>query len=255
MSRQQEYYFNEHDENQVQKKYKSNQRLKVKRRIKILFVLLVFILVGTYFISDYSRISKISIQGCQEVKQEDVLKTMTLKKGDIILFVNTNKIEEEIKKMPLVKKVNVQKSIFGEVLIEIEEAQKIAYCIIDKTTYIIDELGNVTTTSDKELIQSMQSSPRLSGFDDVDLLKKFAREYIDIPDIVKSQTSDIVYSPKKADQTRMKFIMDNGKILYLRIEQMVEQLSRFDYEANMTEFSDYCEFSFEGENIYMKKCK
>ena len=92
MSRQQEYYFNEHDENQVQKKYKSNQRLKVKRRIKILFVLLVFILVGTYFISDYSRISKISIQGCQEVKQEDVLKTMTLKKGDIILFVNTNKI-------------------------------------------------------------------------------------------------------------------------------------------------------------------
>lgn len=109
MSRQQEYYFNEHDENQVQKKYKSNQRLKVKRRIKILFVLLVFILVGTYFISDYSRISKISIQGCQEVKQEDVLKTMTLKKGDIILFVNTNKIEEEIKKMPLVKKVNVQK--------------------------------------------------------------------------------------------------------------------------------------------------
>ena len=124
MSRQQEYYFNEHDENQVQKKYKSNQRLKVKRRIKILFVLLVFILVGTYFISDYSRISKISIQGCQEVKQEDVLKTMTLKKGDIILFVNTNKIEEEIKKMPLVKKVNVQKSIFGEVLIEIEEAQK-----------------------------------------------------------------------------------------------------------------------------------
>ena len=49
--------------------------------------------------------------------------------------------------------------------------------------------------------------------------------------------------------------MDNGKILYLRIEQMVEQLSRFDYEANMTEFSDYCEFSFEGENIYMKKCK
>ena len=82
-----------------------------------------------------------------------------------------------------------------------------------------------------------------------------AKEYVKIPELIKSQTSDIIYSPIKADTSRLKFLMDNGKILYLRVESMVEQLSKFDYEAFMTAYSDRCEFSFEGNHVYMKKCK
>ena len=101
----------------------------------------------------------------------------------------------------------------------------------------------------------MQSTPQITKFKDLQLLKEFAKEYVDIPEIIKSQTSDIIYNPQKSDETRLKFIMDDGKILYLRIEDMVEQLNKFDYEANKEVYKDKCVFSFEGNYVYMKDCE
>lgn len=255
MSRQQDYYFNEHDENQVKKILKNKKHKKLKRRLKILLVLIVFVLVGAYFMSDYSKIQSIDVIGNVEVETKTVLDHISIDENSYALFVSAHQIEEEVKDIPFIKKANVSKSLLGHVTIEIEEADKIAYCVIGKTTYVIDELGNVSSTKNKELIQSLQSCPRLSGFKDVDFLKDFAKQYVKIPELVKSQTSDIVYAPLKLDESRLKFVMDNGKVLYLRVEDMVNQLSRFDYEAFMTEYHDRCEFSFEGENVYMKKCK
>lgn len=255
MSHQSEYYYNEHDENQVHKLWKSKKKRKLKRRFKILMILVIFVLVGAYFVSDYSKIQSITIVGTHDVKKEDVLKTITINENSFHLFVNTKKVAQEVKDMPLIKKANVSKDLLGHVKIEIEEAEKIAYCVIDKKTYIIDELGDVLETDDQQMIASLHACPQLTQFKDVKFLKTFAKEYVKIPELVKNQTSDIVYSPLDSDPTRLKFIMDNGKLLYLRVEDMVKQLELFDYEAFMTAYSQYCEFSFEGKNVYMKKCR
>lgn len=251
-----QYYFNEHDENQTQLLRKKRKKKKLKRKMKIVFVLFVLLLIVGYFVSDFSRIQTIEIEGQQEISKEEILETISVHKGDIIFLVNTGHIEDEVAKMPFIKKVKVTKSVLGHVYIEIEEAQKVAYCVIDKTTYVIDELGNVSETTDKNLIASLQATPRITNFKDLDLLKEFAKEYVKIPEIVKSQTSDILYDPQKADETRLKFLMDDGKILYLRIEDMADQLNnRYDYEANKEVYKDKCEFSFEGNHVYMKDCK
>lgn len=254
MSQENGYYYNEHDENQVKKILKAKKKKKLRRRVKILFVLIVFIFICAYFVSDYSKVQSIQITGNEDIESEDILKYISVNKESIHLFVNTKKLSNEIKEMPLIKKVNVTKDFFGHIKIEIEEADKIAYCVIDNKTYIIDELGDVVETEDKEVIKSLHACPQLSGFEDLEFLKKFAKEYIQIPELIKNQTSDIIYSPLKSDDTRLKFIMVNGKVFYLRVEDMADQLNRFDYEAFMTVYSDRCEFSFEGEHIYMKEC-
>ncbi len=255
MSHQQEYYYNEHDENQVKKILKTKKKKKLKRRIKILLFLIVFVCIGSYFLSDYSKVKSMTVTGCQEVKEEDILNHISVDKNSFYLFVNTSRLEDEIKEVPLVKKAQVSKDLLGHIKIEIVEADKVAYCIIDKKTYVIDELGNVVETNDQKIIQSLQATPRLSEFKDLKFLKTFAKEYVKLPELIKSQTSDIVYSPQVADETRMKFLMDDGKTLYLRVEDMVEQLNKFDYEANKTVFKDQCVFKFEGKNVYMEKCK
>lgn len=255
MSHQQEYYYNEHDENQAIKILKTKKKKKLKRRFKVLLYLMVFVCIGAYFVSDYSKVKSIVVTGNHEVKTADILKKISVNKSSYYLFVNTGKIEDEVKTVPLIKKAYVSKDWLGHVKIEVEEAQKVAYCIIDKTTYVIDELGNVSLTADQSIIASLQATPQLTGFKDLKFLKQFAKEYVKIPELIKSQTSYIIYSPIKADTSRLKFLMDNGKILYLRVESMVEQLSKFDYEAFMTAYSDRCEFSFEGNHVYMKKCK
>ena len=251
-----QYYFNEHDENQTQLLRKKKKKKKIKRKIKIVIVLFLLLLLTGYFVSDYSRVQAIMIEGQQEVSKEDIMDAISVHKGDILLFVNTGQVEDEILQLPFVKKVKVTKSLAGSVHIEIEEAQKVAYCVIGKKTYIIDELGHVSETKDKDLIASLQSTPRITQFKDLKLLKQFAKEYVKIPEIVKSQTSDILYDPQEADETRLKFIMDDGKILYLRIEDMADQLNnRYDYVANKEAFKNKCVFSFEGNYVYMKDCE
>ncbi len=252
---QKQYYYNEHDENQVEKLRKDKRKRKLKRKIKILLVLLIFVMIGAYFVSDVSRVRQIVVTGQQELSQEDILNGISVHKGDVTLLVNTSQVEKEVGAMAFVKKVKVTKSLVGTVRIEIEEAQKVAYSVIDQKTYVIDELGNVSETDDKDLIASLQSTPQITKFTDLDLLKQFAKEYVNIPEIVKSQTSDIIYDPKKADETRLKFIMDDGKILYLRIEDMVNQLNIYNYEANKEVYKNKCIFSFEGNNVYMKDCE
>lgn len=256
MSRsQKEYYYNEHDENQVKKLLKTKKKKKLKKRIKVLLILLVLIIIGMYFFSDLSKIQSIQVIGNDEVKTQDIIDHISIDKNSFYLFVDKKKVVEEVKELGMIKKANVSIDLLGNVTIEIEEAEKVAYCEIGKKIYLIDELGHVVETHDKKVIESLQSCPRLSGFKDLKFLKTFAKEYVQIPELIKSQTSDIVFSPKDSDETRLEFVMDNGKTLYLRVEDMVEQLKKFDYEAFMTAYSDRCVFSFEGKHIYMKKCK
>lgn len=254
MANHDDYYYNEHDENQVNKILKTKKKKKLKRRFKVIFVLLILILIGLFFMSDYSKIKSIQVFGNEEVKTEDVLKNISIDKQSIFLFVNPSRVEEEVKQVNLIKKVNVSRDFFGHVKIEVEEADKVAYSVINNMTYVIDEMGNVTETKDKKIIQSLQACPKITQFKDLKLLKEFAVQYIKIPELIKNQTSDIVYDPKKMDETRLKFIMDNGKILYLRIEDMASQLKSFDYEANIAH-DDMCIFKFEGVNIYKEACK
>lgn len=81
MSHQQEYYYNEHDENQVKKILKTKKKKKLKRRIKILLFLIVFVCIGSYFLSDYSKVKSMTVTGCQEVKEEDILNHISVDKN------------------------------------------------------------------------------------------------------------------------------------------------------------------------------
>ena len=126
MAHHDEYYYNEHDESQVEKILKTKKKKKIKRRVKILLFLMIFIMIGAYFMSDYSRVQSITIVGNDEVKSEDILEKISVSKKSIYLLVNTGKIEDEVKSIPLVKKTSVTKDLFGHIRIEIEEADRVA---------------------------------------------------------------------------------------------------------------------------------
>lgn len=78
MSHQQEYYYNEHDENQAIKILKTKKKKKLKRRFKVLLYLMVFVCIGAYFVSDYSKVKSIVVTGNHEVKTADILKKYRL---------------------------------------------------------------------------------------------------------------------------------------------------------------------------------
>ena len=252
---QESYYYNEHDENQVNKILKTKKRKKLKRRLKVFLYIIIIGLICAFFVSDYSKVKSIQVEGNKDIASKDILNHITIDEDTYFFFVNKKAVASQVKEMGMIKKAVVSVDLIGNVKIYIEEADKVAYSEMAGVTYVIDELGGVSITEDQKVIQELHSCPKISKFTELELLETFAKEYVKIPDLIKTQTSDILHEPKDNDPTRLKFIMDNGKILYLRIEDMAEQLNRIDFEAFMTGFSDRCTFSFEGDYIYTEGCE
>ena len=243
-----------YQENQVNKLVNTRRKKKLKKRFKFLiFLAIVGVIVG-YFISDLSKVHSIKVTGNEVISSDTIKEASTLDSSTIYLLINRSKVIESIESLPFISDAKISYGILGNVTIKVEETDKTAYCEIDDVTYVIDEYGKVASTDDEEIKTKLKSCVKLSEFEDVEFLEEFAKEYAEIPDIIKDNTSDVIYAPKDADETRVRFILNSGKELILRVEDMVEELEAFPYEAYMSEYDNICTFDFYGSNIYMTPC-
>ena len=46
------------------------------------------------------------------------------------------------------------------------------------------------------------------------------KAYVKLPSVVQNQISSIVFEPDEKDQTKCKLELDDGKVFYVRIEDM-----------------------------------
>lgn len=247
-------YYNEFDEDQVNKLYKKRKKKKLKRRFKLLIVFLILLVVIGYFVTDLSKVKNIKVTGNSNVKDSKIIEASELNNSSFYLLINKSKVAKKIEEISLIKDASISYDLLGNVTIKVEESKQVAYCVINKKTYILDELGDVVQTKDSKVKEKLKSTPRLSKFKSLKFLKEFAKEYAKVPSIIKSQTSDIIYAPKKSDTNRVRFILNNGKELIVRLDDMAEELSKFPIEAYMSKYDNKCTFDFYGDNIYMKDC-
>ena len=91
---QRDYYYNEHDENQVKKILKTKKKKKLKKRIKLLFILIILIIIGAYFLSDYSKVQSIKVVGNDELKEKTIIDSISINKETIYLFINKSDIAQ-----------------------------------------------------------------------------------------------------------------------------------------------------------------
>lgn len=245
-----QYVYNEHDQNQVKEILKKRKmKRRKKRRRRLLLVVVVLFIMG-FFISDFSKIQSIVITGNQRVTQDEILEQIPVKvHSSISLFVSTKAVEEAMEKIPSIKQATVSKDLLGNVEILMEETKPVAYQVVDTKIWLLDEKGNMTIDEAQEVLEYVQMCPKLIGFDE-NRAREFAKEYHKIPLQVQNQISDIRYSPQPFDETRNEFLMDDGKILYLRTEDMAKQLASDRYETVLRDFPDAKYYSFEGKNCY-----
>ena len=168
-------------------------------------------------------------------------------------FIDDKKIISNIKKLPFVKNVDVSKNLLREDFkFKVVENDPIGQCTINNVLYLIDEKGKIAIDDQGRLISYVQRCPKINNFDEK-VLKEFAKEYAKIPHSVINQISSINYAPQNADTTRMEFIMDDGKILYLRYDQMANQLKGNYYALLMEKYPDDKYYDFLGKYVYRSK--
>lgn len=246
--------YHEYDENPVRKTLKQRKKKKLKRKVKILLVLCLLIILAFYLISDYSKVKSIHISGNSLTEKEEILEHITISQSSYYMFMNTNKIEKQIKLLPAIKEATVQCDWVGNIKIEVQEAQPIAYAKINKDIYEINNIGNIIKTTDQDRISLLKSLPYVSEFKEEKLLKQFAEGFKDVPTLMQNEISDIILSPQRGDETRLKCLLKGDKILYIRIEDLSTRLDDeiFNYEAYKTKYKDKYSFSIEGIHLYLE---
>lgn len=246
--------YHEYDENPVRKTLKQRKKKKLKRKVKILLVLCLSIILAFYLISDYSKVKSIHISGNSLTEKEEILEHITISQSSYYMFMNTHKIEKQIKLLPAIKEATVQCDWVGNIKIEVQEAQPIAYAKINKDIYEINNIGNIIKTTDQDRISLLKSLPYVSEFKEEKLLKQFAEGFKDVPTLMQNEISDIILSPQRGDETRLKCLLKGDKILYIRIEDLSTRLDDeiFNYEAYKTKYKDKYSFSIEGIHLYLE---
>lgn len=246
--------YHEYDENPVRKTLKQRKKKKLKRKVKILLVLCLLIILAFYLISDYSKVKSIHISGNSLTEKEEILEHITISQSSYYMFMNTHKIEKQIKLLPAIKEATVQCDWVGNIKIEVQEAQPIAYAKINKDIYEINNIGNIIKTTDQDRISLLKSLPYVSEFKEEKLLKQFAEGFKDVPKLMQNEISDIILSPQRGDETRLKCLLKGDKILYIRIEDLSTRLDDeiFNYEAYKTKYKDKYSFSIEGIHLYLE---
>lgn len=251
------YTYNEYDENPVYRTYKQRKKKKLKKRVKIMGIVLILIMIISYLLSPYSKVKSIHVIGHHKVSEEEILEHISVKQSSYYFLVNRDKVEEEVKTLSDVKKASVKMSWIGDITIEIEEAIPIAYAQIGNLFYEINDIGGVLQVKNQEELQLLKGLPFVQNFKNIDLLKEFAKGFYQVPSLMQNEISEIILEPQKADPYRLKCIMKENKIIYVRIEDIATKLNseQFNYEAYKTADKDVCSFSIEGRNIYMSPCQ
>lgn len=230
---------------------KKKKRLKLKKKAKIFLFCLAFVLIALYFISDLSRIRTISVEGNQTLSTQYIQKNLDAYKKDVIVFLNTNKVEKNVLKMPLIKNAKVSKNILGHLSVQVSECDILAYGQIKNKTYVIDAKGHVFLNTPDMGLGDIKKYVKISRFQSYDQLKKFAKEYAKIPENIHSSVSDIILSNSKTEPFRVRMIMDNGKVLVVRVSEMADVFDRFDYQANNVVQKDVQTYVFMNGKLYM----
>ncbi len=201
-------------------KTKRIKRKKIKvKNVLIFLIIIVIISIISFFIYEKiidTNIKNIYINGNNNIKDIEIIRTAGIEKYPKISKISTNKITNKIKKIELVKKVKVIKGLFGKLIINIEEYNPLFYdsktdkIILDNNTLIdnihIDNLPTLDT----------------DNINDTKLMNKLIEKYKDIDDDIKNRISEIKYTPNSVDNERFLCIMNDGNYVYITLVKIEE---------------------------------
>ena len=233
------YIYNEHDENQVQSMRRKFKKKKRKRRgcLVIIALFLAFLLV--FFFSDMSKVKKITVTGCKVTSQETIVEQLPIKSKQTYFFkVNKKQIAKQIENIIFVEKANIK------------ENNASLYGYVNNILYVADQDGVIEQDQQQKWLSYVQRCPQMMNFDE-EHFQSFVQAYVKLPSVVQNQISSIVFEPDEKDQTRCRLELDDGKIFYVRIEDMKKQLTSTNYYLVVQSYPDYKYYNFLGKNVYV----
>ena len=193
------------------------KKLKVKNIV--IFLILIFGITLLSFILYYfvinTNIKNIYINGNTYVKDIEIMRRSNIVDYPKMLDISTSNMENEIKKIDIIKDVNIKKGLFGKLTINIEEYKPLFYN---------GNTQKIILSNNKEIENNITVSLpilNMEGLSDK-ILNKLILKFSEVNDEIKLRISEIKYAPNNVDNERFLCIMNDGNYVYITLVKIEE---------------------------------
>ncbi len=204
-----------------------HNRHKIKKYLPYIIWItfcLVVIAVCTYVISPLSDVETLSVEGNQEVTDQDLL-SLSPARPEMPVFItllNKEELESHLESQhPQVKNVELSVESWNDLIFSIEEYQTVAYLVEDEQYYNVLETGEIL---EKPREISIGNHPILHNFEESDVLDRLLDELADLDSTIQESISEIEYSPHDSNEYRVTLYMNDGYKVYASIPTFADQM-------------------------------
>ncbi|WP_114165478.1 cell division protein FtsQ/DivIB [Exiguobacterium sp. TNDT2] len=205
-----------------QRRKKANRRLST---ILILFAVLIALVV--YMQTSVSDVKAINVNGLSWLTEEYVLTKTDIDSSTNIVQVSPDKIERKLRALSGVKDVDVNRSWYNIVTIDIEEEKMIAYSRVDEDDVAVLADGSLHPTNGTTDPEQLKDGPLLREFTDKAELEKIANELEQVDDAMRARMSEIVFTKQKGEPTRYEVYMNDGNTIHTPTFKFSQTVSKY----------------------------
>lgn len=242
-----------HNISQVNVLKKKNKKRRLKRKVKITFVVVLIVGLLGYIASPFSKVQSVELVGENYLNEKEIKKASGITTSDFALFVFPNVVEKKLLKEPFVASCKVEKKFFHKVVITVTEQKVIGYIDNGKGLRIVDESGKIANINYDQL-STVQNRVSIQNFTDEKILETFALQLSKVPSSTLSLISEAIFSPVKPyDKERIQLNMTDGKKVFVRLDDMASELKY--YQEILSRQPNACVYDIYGNKVYATGCE
>ena len=190
---------------------KKRKKFKIKKIISIfIIILLIGIFIGWY---KDKHIKNIYVTNNSILSEQTVIELAELEDYPLIYKVSSKKIEKRLLTSPFVKEVNVKKSLFGKIIINVKEYQ-VLYKDSINNNYVLSNGKSVNYDND------FNGLPVLVNEVKEEVYNKFIESLKKIDTNIMLKISEIKYDPVDLDDERFLLYMTNQIYVYVTLDKI-----------------------------------
>lgn len=222
------------EESKFKDKLKSIKRPKFKlpninylKLFLIILLLSVISILSVYLISSWSAVKEIEVNGNVNLEKEEILERSGIKEGDKMYLMQTNKAEENIKVLPIVEKINIEREWPNKVIIDVEEYEIVGFVESHRNYYPVLENKRVL----RGFHMAPENAPIIHFFEGKEF-DGLVDSLNDVnPEILRT-ISEIYYRPYEESNTRIQVLMNNGQEIIADYTTFGEKINYFEGMRN-----------------------
>lgn len=195
---------------------KKKNRKKVKRRKRLFILFAVIFLIGIYFMSDASKVKTLHVNGNSYFSKEEVLVKAGLSYDTRYLLMPSWYIKNKLEKDDMILDVKVDKSLGGNITVDIKEKAIIGYFVEGNKNYILFDDGT-QKMMDEHHLESIVNYPLIDGFDKKErenLAKAFSIKGEKVDQEILAMISEMAPHKESYDEHMVKIVMQDGNKIY-----------------------------------------